>query len=75
MLGSETKTQEILKGLEQSLLRNIKYSTKFGGAVGNINAHYAAYPDEKWDNHFSTFMNFIGLYRDILTNNPTKQTY
>ncbi len=25
MLGSETKTQEILKGLEQSLLRNINY--------------------------------------------------
>ena len=26
MLGSETKTQEILNGLEQSLLRNINYS-------------------------------------------------
>jgi len=25
MLGSETKTKEILKGLEQSLLRNINY--------------------------------------------------
>ena len=25
MLGSETKTHEILKGLEQSLLRNINY--------------------------------------------------
>ena len=25
MLGSETKTQQILKGLEQSLLRNINY--------------------------------------------------
>ena len=31
MLGSETKTQEILKGLEQSLLRNINYSFQLFG--------------------------------------------
>ena len=29
MLGSETKTEEILKGLEQSLLRNINYKFLF----------------------------------------------
>ncbi len=31
MLGSETKTQEILNGLEQSLLRNINYSFRLFG--------------------------------------------
>ena len=26
----------------------IPYSAKFGGATGNFNAHYVAYPDKKW---------------------------
>ena len=28
-----------------TVLKNIKPSTKFGGAVGNLNAHYVAYPE------------------------------
>ena len=28
-----------------NLLKNIKYSSKFGGAVGNLNAHYFCYPN------------------------------
>jgi adenylosuccinate lyase len=33
-------------------LKNMKYSTKFGGAVGNFNAHVLTYPDIDW-NKFS----------------------
>ncbi len=36
MLGSETKTQEILKGLEQSLLRNINYRFYLFGEKNQI---------------------------------------
>ena len=36
MLGSETSTYEILKGLEQSLLRNIKYEFHLFGEKNNI---------------------------------------
>ncbi|NBR83220.1 MAG: adenylosuccinate lyase, partial [Flavobacteriia bacterium] len=30
------------------LLRHIPHSAKFGGATGNMNAHYVAYPDIDW---------------------------
>ncbi len=36
MLGSETKTEEILKGLEQSLLRNINYKFYLFGKKSSI---------------------------------------
>ena len=36
MLGSETKTQEILRGLEQSLLRNINYKFRLYGDKNSI---------------------------------------
>src|SRR5690606_1093575 len=37
------------------LLKNIPFSAKFGGATGNFNAHYVAFPNEDWidfGNHF-----------------------
>jgi len=40
-------------------LNNIKYKCKFGGAVGNLNAHYVAYPEYDWE-QFAT--NFIKLF-------------
>jgi adenylosuccinate lyase len=30
------------------LLKTIPFSAKFGGATGNFNAHYVAYPDTEW---------------------------
>ena len=37
-------------------LKNIKYSTKFGGAVGNLNAHYFCYPEYDWDLNLTNFL-------------------
>ena len=37
----------ISKQLKQ--LKNIDYYGKLGGASGNLNAHYAAYPDYDWE--------------------------
>lgn len=47
-LGKEIKvfTQRIEGQLK--LLKTIPYSSKFGGATGNFNAHFAAYPNINW---------------------------
>ncbi len=44
-----------------------KYYTKFGGAIGNINAHYVAFPNQDWERHFNTFCGNIGLIRNQYT--------
>ena len=33
---------------QRSLLNNIPFGAKFGGATGNFNAHFVAYPDVDW---------------------------
>ena len=42
-------------------------STKMGGAVGNLNAHYAAYPKEDWENFFIKYLENLGLKRQYYT--------
>lgn len=66
-LGKEFQVFHYRIKKQLDILKSVKYFTKFGGAVGNLNAHYITYPDQDWDTHFSTFINFIGLERDILT--------
>lgn len=44
-----------------------KFTTKFGGAVGNLNAHYFAFPHHNWDKHADDFIHSIGLYREKYT--------
>ncbi|MEO5673667.1 MAG: adenylosuccinate lyase [Chitinophagales bacterium] len=47
---------------------SIPFSAKFGGATGNFNAHYAAYPNEDWvafANHF--VKEVLGLSRSQFT--------
>ena len=48
-------------------LKNIKYYTKFGGAVGNFNAHLVSYPSINWINFADEFINNIGLIRHKYT--------
>jgi len=40
---------------------------KFGGATGNFNAHYAAYPAVNWPAFADGFLNHLGLEREYLT--------
>ncbi len=42
-----------------SMLHFLPHSGKFGGATGNFNAHYAAYPDIDWVSFANTFLNDI----------------
>lgn len=50
------------------VVRNIPHSGKFGGATGNMNAHYLAYPNEDWHQFATDFMkNHLGLVRQFPT--------
>lgn len=48
-------------------LDNIRYSTKFGGAVGNFNAHYVSAPEIDWIKFSDKFIENLGLYRNKYT--------
>lgn len=37
-------------------LKNVKYTSKFGGAVGNMNAHYFCYEEIDWDTILTGFL-------------------
>ena len=46
-----------------SEIKNHKYMTKFGGAIGKLNAHYYTYPKYNWDEIFNNFITKLGLTR------------
>jgi adenylosuccinate lyase len=43
------------------------FKAKFGGAVGNMNAHNLAYPEHDWNKFAESFCNRYGLFRSELT--------
>ncbi|MDQ3050523.1 MAG: adenylosuccinate lyase [Bacteroidota bacterium] len=49
------------------LLQTIPWSAKFGGATGNFNAHYVAYPSIDWQKFGNTFVESLGLHRSEIT--------
>jgi len=54
---------------QMTILKSIKYTTKFGGATGNFNAHHYAKPDLDWDAFADNFIKLFNLKR----NKPTTQ--
>src|SRR5688572_29966690 len=51
-----------------STLQTIPFSAKFGGATGNFNAHFIAYPKTDWLNFATKFVNeTLGLNRTRVT--------
>ncbi|MBF0397406.1 MAG: adenylosuccinate lyase [Desulfobacterales bacterium] len=53
---------------QNELLKNIPFSAKFGGAIGNFNAHYVAYPEIKWTSFADNLINdTLGLKRLKIT--------
>ncbi len=51
-LGKEMRVFTERVKSQLNLLANLPYNAKFGGATGNLNAHYIAYPNVDWL-HFS----------------------
>ncbi|HEY8397322.1 MAG TPA: adenylosuccinate lyase [Flavihumibacter sp.] len=49
------------------LIVSIPYSAKFGGATGNFNAHYIAYPKKNWIDLGNKFVESLGLQRQQYT--------
>ncbi|MBP6456403.1 MAG: adenylosuccinate lyase [Chitinophagaceae bacterium] len=50
------------------LLMNIPFAAKFGGATGNFNAHYVAFPKINWNKFAQNFVdNTLGLDRSSFT--------
>ena len=50
-----------------SQLIKIPHSAKFGGATGNLNAHYVSYPNKDWHKFSYKFLADIGLKRSYPT--------
>jgi adenylosuccinate lyase len=49
-------------------LTSMQFPAKFGGATGNFNAHYIAYPDIDWEAFGNRFVNQdLGLHRSFPT--------
>jgi adenylosuccinate lyase len=53
---------------QMKLLEKIPFPAKFGGATGNMNAHYAAYPDYDWKTFAHNFVtNILNLHHSYPT--------
>jgi len=68
ILGKEI--QVFVDRLEKqiSFLKHLPYECKFGGATGNFNAHFAAYPDVDWHHFADQFaVEKLGLVRQQFT--------
>ena len=66
-LGKEIRVFHYRIQKQLDLLKNITYYGKLGGANGNLNAHYAAYPDYKWDILMEEFLDYFSLKRNKYT--------
>lgn len=50
-----------------TLLKSVPHAGKFGGATGNMNAHYVAYPNVDWNKFAEEFCQHLGLVRSYPT--------
>ncbi|MBL4753995.1 MAG: adenylosuccinate lyase [Flavobacteriales bacterium] len=54
--------------VQLALLKDLKFSSKFGGATGNLNAHVVAYPETDWVAFANSFVNdTLKLHRSQTT--------
>ena len=66
-LGKEVKVFIERINNQMMYLRIIKHSGKFGGAVGNFNAHKICFPEINWEDFGNKFLKDMGLYRQKYT--------
>lgn len=68
-LGKELEVFTVRLGEQLFQLNSVPHSAKFGGATGNFNAHYIAYPSIDWHRFADDFTAHLGLKRS----KPTTQ--
>lgn len=66
-LGKEIAVFSSRLSAQIKMLEAIPWSAKFGGATGNLNAHYVAYPDIDWNAFANAFCEKLGLSRSFPT--------
>ncbi len=67
-LGKELGVFSVRIKEQIMLMKNIPFAAKFGGATGNFNAHYAAYPEFDWHTFADDFVSgTLGLKRSFPT--------
>ena len=66
-MGKEMMVFHYRISKQLQLLKNIDYYGKIGGASGNLNAHYAAYPDYHWEKLMEKFLLKFSLKRNNFT--------
>ncbi|MBL7929599.1 MAG: adenylosuccinate lyase [Bacteroidia bacterium] len=66
-LGKEMYVFSVRIDEQIKLLNQIPNTGKFGGATGNFNAHYAAYPEIDWNRFAESFLKSLGLQRSYPT--------
>jgi adenylosuccinate lyase len=67
-LGKEIQVFVERLGVQLEQLRQVPFSAKFGGASGNFNAHYAAFPAIDWNAFADGLVNqVLGLSRSRTT--------
>lgn len=66
-LGKEIRV--FAERMQSQLLHfnHIDFEGKFGGATGNLNAHYVAYSEKDWHGFACKFLERIGLKRQMCT--------
>lgn len=62
-LGKEFKVFAERLDNQLQLLKDVVFYAKFGGAIGNFNAHYVAYPEVDWIKFADGFIYSLGLKR------------
>jgi adenylosuccinate lyase len=62
-LGKEFKVFSERLKIQKSSLEAIENAAKFGGATGNFNAHFIAFPDIDWFGFANNFVKKLGLSR------------
>ncbi|HSJ66239.1 MAG TPA: adenylosuccinate lyase [Anditalea sp.] len=67
-LGKEIQVFVIRLEKQLTLFNQVPYTAKFGGATGNLNAHFIAYPDQDWHAFADNFVSkYLGLERSFPT--------
>ena len=66
-LGKEIAVFSTRIEKQVNLLKTIPFSSKFGGATGNFNAHHVAYPEVEWNKFADEFCHHLGLVRSFPT--------
>jgi adenylosuccinate lyase len=67
-LGKEIAVFSERLAMQTSTLVSLPYTGKFGGATGNLNAHYVAYPETDWVAFANSFLeNSLGIERQQTT--------